>query len=972
MHKEALWATIELSLFVGFVTCVIATVASECYSPRQGNQEGKLRCTLLSAIFFLLAPVLGAQTTCPPLLAPAPDPAKLLFTPQQEMELGEIVRQQQESDFLVIEDDQVTAYLKRVGERVARHLPDTGLHYEFLLYDRPEVQAFSMPGGRVYVSRKMVAFLRNEDELAGLLGHELGHLAARQQALDLSRYFREVLGLKTLSGDEDLFGLYNQFVESVRLKKRRSQPSGEEDKGQKIADQLGVQSVARAGFAPQAFPDLLDRILQTKGKTGNWFTDLFGATHADSKRLREALKDVANLPSACIESQSSAGSGEFRQWQIATLHYHGIGHSERLPAVLTRRQLNYPLRGDIEHFRFSPDGKYLLAQDEGGIYELTRDPLKFIFRIDAADAQPAQFSPDSRQIVFFNSSLRVESWDVERQEQVTVTDVPALRGCRQTELSPDAKYLACLDNNLGLTLYEVASGEVIFKKDGFFDFAPGFSGYGGLLKLIFFLTHEDLATLRFSPDGHYFAASSRTKEDVVIDLTTQKKINIHGAIHTAMQYSFTFVGPDRIVGVDPNNLQKSPIIEFPSGKVLDHVPLGGGNLVAATNPKYIFIRPIQERPVGAYDLQQKKLAYSNRMSATDVWGDIFISERLDGEVGLYKVTEDKAFATLLLPLGRLGVLRTFTASPDLKWLAISTRTRGGVWNMDSNVRVFHIRAFQNAYYNANGNFFMDFPQFEKAKREMAVLSPVTQQTKGREIDKDDDLTFFGDVYLRTKHNDKNRIVRRNFELDGLDMATGKLLWSRNFPKQGPWVSGSVSSGKVILAWNAKADGLRDELAHDAKLQERWSKENPGDTDFFMEVLNARDGTVAGGAVVRTGKYSFHPEYQMAVGDWLVVTDNLNRVLLYSVSTGEQKAKWFGYRPQISRNGDRLCLSNGRGRLVVYDLHTLKQISDFSFANRISANLFSEDGKRLFVLTNDQSAFILDVAGAPATTASSKN
>ena len=140
----------------------------------------------------------------------------------------------------------------------------------------------------------------------------------------------------------------------------------------------------------------------------------------------------------------------------------------------------------------------------------------------------------------------------------------------------------------------------------------------------------------------------------------------------------------------------------------------------------------------------------------------------------------------------------------------------------------------------------------------------------------------------------------------------------------------------------------------------------------MDVLNARDGSVAGGVVVHTGKYSFHPEYQMAMGDWLVVTDNLNRVLLYSVSTGEQKAKWFGYRPQISRNGDRLCLSNGRGHLVVYELHTMKQISEFSFASRISANLFSEDGKRLFVLTNDQTAFILDVVGGSVAAASSQN
>src|SRR5580693_2204179 len=242
----------------------------------------------IALVFFLAAPALG-QSNCPPLQAPAPDPSKLLFTPQQEEELGEIIRQQLESDFLVIEEDQVTGYLKRIGERVARQLPDTGLHYEFLLYDRPETQAFSMPGGRVYVSRKLVAFMHTEDELAGVLGHELGHLAARQQALDLSRAFREVLGLKSLSGDEDLFGLYNQFVESVRLKKRHSPPSGEEEKGQRIADQLGVQAAARAGYAPQAYLDALDRIMETKGRTGNWFTDLFGATRPDSRRLREAI-----------------------------------------------------------------------------------------------------------------------------------------------------------------------------------------------------------------------------------------------------------------------------------------------------------------------------------------------------------------------------------------------------------------------------------------------------------------------------------------------------------------------------------------------------------------------------------------------------------------------------------------------------------------------------------------------------------
>jgi len=914
---------------------------------------------LIGALLALcLLPGARGQANCPPLQAPVPDPAKLLFTPQQEMELGEIVRQQVESEFLVIEEDRVTGYLKRVGERVARHLPNTGLRYQFLLYDQPEIQAFSMPGGHVYVSRKMVAFLRNEDELAGLLGHELGHLAARQQAVEISRDFREVLGIKSLPADEDLFERYNQLVDRLRLRKRHF--TGEEEKEQEVADQLGVQAVVRAGYAPQAFPDLLDRVMQTKGVTGNWISDLFGATRPDSKRLRQVLRDVASLPSACIEARAPAAQGEeFHQWQAAVLHYQGIGHAEHLPGVLTRRPLNDPLRGDIEHLRFSPDGKYLLAQDEGGIYVLTREPLKFVFRIDAADAEHAQFSPDSRQILLFNSALGVEIWDIEHQEQTSVVDVPA-RSCRQTALSPDARYLACFGDDMSLALYEVASGETVYKTERFFDLAWSRGDYN-VVMFLYLLTRPELATLRFSPDGRYFAASSRSKEAVIVDLTTQKKINIPGAVRSAMEQAFTFVGPDRIVGIDGFRPEKSPLVEFPSGKVLDRFPLYANSLVAASNPRYVLAGPLQEHPVGAYDLVQKRMVFANRTSATDVWGDTSVSERLNGEIGLYKVSESTPRSVLTPPLGRLGLLRSLTTSPDLKWLAMSSRTRGGVWDLETNARVFLVRGFQDAYYAPNSIFFLDLPKFEKADREITAFSLATMQPLGRPVGKEDEITLFGSVMLRSKHNDKDRRARRNVQLEVLDTVTEKVLWSRTFPKQSPGVYGSPLSEKVVLAWGAKADGLRDEIARDPKFQERWTKENPSEGDYFLEVVNARDGTVAGAVVLRTGKYSFVPEHLEVVGDWLMVADNHRRVLLYSVATGERKAQMFGYRPQISQNGERLCLANGRGHLAVYDLRSMKQTSELSFADRISSQLFSADGKRLFVLTNDQTAFILDAA-----------
>ena len=65
------------------------------------------------------------------------------------------------------------------------------------------------------------------------------------------------------------------------------------------------------------------------------------------------------------------------------------------------------------------------------------------------------------------------------------------------------------------------------------------------------------------------------------------------------------------------------------------------------------------------------------------------------------------------------------------------------------------------------------------------------------------------------------------------------------------------------------------------------------------------------------------------------------VLLYSISTGEQLARWFGYRPEVSSNGQRLCLANGRGHLLVYDLQSLKQIDDLYFCRGFRACCFAQ-------------------------------
>jgi WD40 repeat protein len=896
-----------------------------------------------------------AQTGCPALQAPKPDPS-IILTPKQATELGDILAEGMNSRYEVVDDEALTGYLARVGNRVAEQLPPVGLHYTFLLYDEPQVQAFGISGGHIYVSRKLVAFLKSEDELAGVLGHELGHLVAREQDVSTSRLFREILGMHSVPENENLFDRYNQIIELQRTKKMNFSATKEEH-GQMTADELGLEGVARAGYAPEAYPDALDRVLQTKGITGNWLSDFFGTTSASSKRLREAMKNLSALPPGCINHSAKGDPQAFAKWQAEVLHYKGIGHGEKVSGVVSRKTLADPLRADITAFRFSADGKYLLAQDNGGIYVLTRDPFQFVFHIEAPDAAPAQFSPDSKMVVFFSSRLRVETWDIQQQIQLNVADVPAIGGCRLTELSPNARYMGCFQENMTVTLFDVASGEKLVEKERFFDFDAGLSGYGGLFKLIYFVTHRDVVTMRFSPDERYFIASSKTGEYVAFDLPGRVPMKVSGQIQTAIKHSFTFIKPDVIVGISEDSPQKSPVVEFPSGKVIDRVPLGETTLNSSENPKYLLLRPIIDHPVGIYDLEKKQVVYSGRNSAMDVWGEELANERLNGEIGLYKTGETKPDHTVTLPLGNLGRLETTVASPDLGWLAISTRTRGAVWDLRKNERSLYIRGFQNASYTAGPAFFFDFPSFEKLPREFEIISPVSKLSRSREVDKDDDLRFFGSTVLRLKTGEKSKGPS---EVQAMDIARLNPLWTHNFPKGAPRIGGAPETGKIVFAWKARAPGLHEEMLSDTSLQAHWPRENAADSDIFFQIVNARDGKNSGSVFLGTGKYSFLPEYWNSAGDWLVIWDDNHRVLLYSVSSGEAKQKWFGDRPRLSGSGQTLAFENGAGHLLVYDLKTLKRLNEYYFSAPVSAKMFSEDGKRLLVLLSDQTVFELDL------------
>jgi WD40 repeat protein len=937
---------------------------------------------LLLTCLLLLAPAVVArqspQRCAPPAVPPAARTSSI-FSPRQEMELGEVIAEHVQHDYHLIEDEETAGYLRRVGERLVKQLPPTEMRYQFFLVDLPDVNAFTMPGGRVYVTRKLIAFANSEDELAGVLAHELGHQASGQTATDMSRLFREVLKVEQVADRRDIFEKYNQLLENA-ARKPGAFRHNDEEREQYEADRIGIYAMTAAGYDPQAFATFWERLTETKGKTGGWLSDLFGTTRPEVRRLREIIKGLSTLPADCFAQRTAAPSEEFRRWQTAVVSYSGPSRREALHAVVSRHQLEPPLRGDITRLRFSPDGKYLIAQDDSGITVLTREPLAPLFRIEAPEAQPAHFTPDSLAVVFHSPSLRVESWDIASRKQKSAREMFVREGCIQTELSPDGQALACLASNYSLTLYDVASGAQLFQKKDFFK--PDFTDLIQMLILSFVRDADgdlsglfddiDWVSMRFSPDGHYFAAGQRSvnitalatisadTSAVIFDLAAKAPVPAKGLVKKLLSGKFAFVAPDRVVGVNPEDFNKSALVGFPGGEVIEQFPLVG-DPEAAARGNYLLLRPVANFPVGVMDLASKKIFMANKQRAMDVYGDVFASERINGELGIYRLDNRELVTKVLMPPNPLGRLRAAAISPDLKWLAVSERSRGAVWDLSKGERVFHVRGFRGAYFGDDGALYADFPRYEQTERTIARLDLSTRGVAEHKKVEQGQFTQRGQFVTTLKPAKKEGGLSQNVTLDVSDTRTGATYWTRTFPKESPRVFVEENEGTMVLSWAVKSDHAKAEIKADPKLSQRLAAMNEKEGDYFVQALDARTGKAAGALLIETGKGSFRIADAFAAGDWLVVSDTSNRVLLYSVSTGEQKGKFFGRHPSISKAAGLLSVENERGQLTVYDLSTMEKRDEFNFNGPVSLTQFSPDGKRLFVLTADQTAYVLDLS-----------
>jgi beta-barrel assembly-enhancing protease len=204
----------------------------------------------------------------------------------QEISLGKQIDQQLKSqEFRVYSDRAVTDYVTQVGQRLVPHSDRPNIPYTFQVVDDRAVNAFATMGGYVYVTTGLLKTADNEAQLASVMGHEIGHIAARH-ALQQLRQNAVARGLMTAAG-VDQNALVNLGVELAVSRPNSRQHEYE-------ADQRGLNTIERTGYAPGAMVAFLKKLLNLPSPPS------FLSTHpATSDRIR-ALEQMINPATANV------------------------------------------------------------------------------------------------------------------------------------------------------------------------------------------------------------------------------------------------------------------------------------------------------------------------------------------------------------------------------------------------------------------------------------------------------------------------------------------------------------------------------------------------------------------------------------------------------------------------------------------------------------------------------------------------
>ncbi len=229
----------------------------------------------------------------------------LLMSEKDEIAMGLQADGEVKKEYGVYDNPALQAYVNDLGQRLAKNSHRANLPWHFTVVDSPEINAFALPGGYIYVTRGIMAHLNSEAELAGVIGHEIGHATARHGAqaqtegtfTQLGSVAAEILG-QVYGGVQGAGQIVGAAGQSLVMK------HGREHELQ--ADQLGAEYLSRGNYNPKTMISVIGTLkaqelaseerARVQGKTPQRMPDYLSTHPSNDQRLNDIIDIAAKYP----------------------------------------------------------------------------------------------------------------------------------------------------------------------------------------------------------------------------------------------------------------------------------------------------------------------------------------------------------------------------------------------------------------------------------------------------------------------------------------------------------------------------------------------------------------------------------------------------------------------------------------------------------------------------------------------------
>jgi len=210
---------------------------------------------------------------------------------EKEIALGRSLANEVEKSVKLIQDPEVTEYVNRVGQNLVRN-SDAKVPFTIKVIDSDEINAFALPGGFLYVNSGLITTADEEAELAGVLAHEIAHVAARhgteQQTKATIANFARVPLIFVSGGLSEI--LYNATSLLIPLQFLQFSRHAESE-----ADYLGVQYMYKTGYDPTSFISYFEKVQAQEKKKPGKLSKLFSTHPPTADRIEKSQENIATV-----------------------------------------------------------------------------------------------------------------------------------------------------------------------------------------------------------------------------------------------------------------------------------------------------------------------------------------------------------------------------------------------------------------------------------------------------------------------------------------------------------------------------------------------------------------------------------------------------------------------------------------------------------------------------------------------------